>query len=159
MEYITLSKEMLAIVDSNIAKHINEYKWYVSTDGKKQRYYAVTGLGSKNTKVRMHRFIWELVNGPIPKKMDIDHVSRDTLDNRLSNLRLATRSQNNINSKVRSDNTSGFKGVFYVKGRKSPYWAYIWANKKRIGLGMYKTAEEANQAYQQAAKKHYKDFA
>ncbi|MGU0172505.1 HNH endonuclease signature motif containing protein [Escherichia coli] len=52
----------------------------------------------------VHRIIWEMHNGPIPQNMEIDHINRIKLDNRLENLRLATRRQNACNI---STNTSG----------------------------------------------------
>ena len=138
MATIQLSKDFTAIVDDDSVTHLEKYKWHVTNQTGTQRYYA---------------------NGEIPARKEIDHISRDTLDNRLINLRVASRSENNVNSKVRCDNTTGYKGVYYVKGRGTPYWAYVKRNGKRYGLGMYKTAEEASKAYQQKAKELYGDFA
>ena len=157
MATIQLSKDFTAIVDDDSVTHLEKYKWHVTNQTGTQRYYAVTRMNGK--RVRMHRLIWEIANGEIPARKEIDHISRDTLDNRLINLRVASRSENNVNSKVRCDNTTGYKGVYYVKGRGTPYWAYVKRNGKRYGLGMYKTAEEASKAYQQKAKELYGDFA
>lgn len=46
----------------------------------------------------VHRVIWEMHNGAVPEGMVVDHVNRNTLDNRIENLRLATRSQNSLNA-------------------------------------------------------------
>ena len=157
MATIQLSKGLVSLVDEDIAEYLNNYKWFVTCKSGTELYYAATRIDGK--RVRMNRFIWEYCNGVIPPKMDIDHISRDSLDNRIMNLRIATRSENNVNSKVRSDNTTGYKGVYYVKGRVKPYWAYVKKEGKRYGLGMYKTAEEAYKAYQVKAKELYGDFA
>jgi hypothetical protein len=157
MSTIPLSKGYIAVVDKDLLSHLNKYKWFVTTTNKADRFYAATTVNGK--KVRMHRLIWEIKNGAIPPSREIDHISRDRLDNRIFNLRLATRSENNINAKVRSDNTTGYKGVYYIKGRKKPYWAHVRKDGKRYGLGMYKTAKEASVAYKNKASELYGEFA
>jgi hypothetical protein len=61
-----------------------------------------------------HRLAWLFYYGKWPR-IDLDHVNGKPDDNRIDNLRLATRSQNVMNGKLRSDNTSGFKGVHWNK--------------------------------------------
>ncbi len=64
-----------------------------------------------------HRIIWEMHNGAIPKGLEVDHINRVPDDNRIENLRLVTRSQNALNTKLKSTNTLGIKGVYkYGKG-------------------------------------------
>ena len=58
-----------------------------------------------------HRVIWEMHNKPIPNEMFIDHINRERDDNRIENLRLVTRYQNAVNSKLSTNNTSGIKGI------------------------------------------------
>ena len=101
----------------------------------------------------MHRMILGLGYGDERKA---DHENHDTLDNRRSNLRVATTSQNGSNSRVRKDNTSGFKGVGYRGGR---FLAYIRVNGKRSYLGTYGTAVEAALAYDAAAREHFGEYA
>lgn len=62
-----------------------------------------------------HRLVWEQVNGPIPEGFDVDHINGDKHDNRLENLRLATRSQNMCNRSKTTKNTSGLKGLSWDK--------------------------------------------
>lgn len=57
-------------------------------------YRVVKLLGKTH---RLHRVIWELHNGPIPAGMEVDHIDRDKENNRIGNLRLATKSQNACN--------------------------------------------------------------
>lgn len=102
-----------------------------------------------------HRLAWALSYGEWPSD-DIDHINGDRSDNRLSNLRLATRSQNNINAGPPKDNTSGFRGVSANRGR---WGAYINVDGKRHWLGTFDTQEEAAAAYAEAALKHFGEFA
>ena len=77
-----------------------------------------------------HRVIWEMHNGAIPKGMFIDHINRVRDDNRIENLRLVTHSQNALNSKLRSTNTTGIKGLYLGKNPKLTNGIY-WMAKFR----------------------------
>lgn len=89
-------------------------------------------------------------------KAKYDHINGDGLDNRRSNLRLCTHSQNMQNLPRRSDNTSGYKGVV----RKGSGWrARIQSAGKVYDGGTHNTPEEAARAYDELAKKHHGEFA
>ncbi|HEJ7990205.1 TPA: HNH endonuclease [Serratia liquefaciens] len=94
-----------------------------------------------------HRIIWEMKNGPVPDGMYLDHINHDKADNRISNLRVVTRRQNNINTRVRVDNESGFKGVTFYK-RLGKWMSSVSINCKRHYLGYFDTPELANEARQ-----------
>ncbi len=103
-----------------------------------------------------HRLAWLYVFGEFPSQQ-IDHKDRDGTNNRIENLRLATGSQNNYNKPKRADNTSGHRGVCYVK--RSGLWeAKTKVNGKRKSLGRYKTPQEAGFAYEQFAKANHGEF-
>ena len=104
-----------------------------------------------------HRIVWLLHYGRWPVS-DVDHINGNRDDNRIVNLREATRSENNINSIIPSNNTSGHKGCYYDK-RRDCWYAEIWVNKKKVYLGRFESAQSAGDAYQAAAKKHYGEFA
>ena len=103
-----------------------------------------------------HRLVWLYVHGEFPPA-DIDHANRIRADNRISNLRLATRAENNTNSKTHSTNTSGFRGVSWNKG-EGKWRAYAGLNRKQHHLGYYPTAEAAHEAYDAFARQNYGKF-
>jgi len=83
-----------------------------------------------------HRIIWEIFNGSIPKGKEVDHINGNKSDNRIENLRLATRSENLLNRKKARDNTSGFIGVSFDKER-SKWQAKIQIDGKLIFFGRF----------------------
>ena len=89
---------------------------------------------------------WFLHYGVWPTT-ELDHEDRVRDNNRIKNLREATRQEQNINTNLRADNTTGFKGVTRV-GRRWKAQANV--NNKRTTLGHFDTAEEASAAYQAA---------
>lgn len=107
--------------------------------------------------LRAHRVIWAMVKGRWPK-IDIDHEDRDHANNRWLNLREANKTQNRANSKLLNTNTSGLKGVTWVKSRRK-WQAQISVKRKHIHLGRFDTPEAAHAAYAAAAKKHFGEFA
>lgn len=80
----------------------------------------------------------------------IDHINCNPSDNRLCNLREATISQNGINRPRQSNNTSGYKGVYWNKGI-SMWMARIYVRGKMVYLGVYKEIKEAAKAYKKAS--------
>ncbi len=106
---------------------------------------------------RAHRLAWEFTNGAIPAGFDIDHVNRNRADNRLANLRLATRSQNQAN---RTPNAARAlpKGVSFCK-QTGRFTAHISARGVQKNLGRFDTAELAALAYGDAARLLHGEFA
>ena len=106
--------------------------------------------------VSEHRVAWYLMHGTLPEQ--IDHINGIKDDNRIVNLRAATREQNYWNKPKTIKNTSGFKGVQKLKDCNR-WSASITANKKNYYLGLFESAEAAHHAYLEAAKLHHKEFA
>lgn len=104
-----------------------------------------------------HRVAWAHFHGEWPSQ-DIDHANLNKADNRIDNLRLATKSQNSMNQRARHTNKSGLKGVTFKSSRKS-WVANIWLDKRQQHLGTFATAEEAHAAYAAAAKARFGEFA
>ncbi|HXP59713.1 MAG TPA: HNH endonuclease [Dongiaceae bacterium] len=110
--------------------------------------------------VYTHRFSFELVNGPIPEGILLDHgpICHNRACVNPSHLRLATDAQNSLNHVIRKDSEVGFKGV----GRNKNYnrwYARITINHKTINLGSFPSPEEAHAAYCQAANRLHGQFA
>jgi hypothetical protein len=140
-------------------------KWKV---GPSNKIAAGTPIGSKNASgyVRFmidersymgHRVAWLLQTGEWPEKQ-VDHINGVRADNRWSNLRAATGTQNNANSRVYRNNTSGFKGVCWDRA-KQKWRAYIQVGGKVKRLGLHVSKEDAASAYGTAAEKYFGEFA
>jgi AP2 domain-containing protein/HNH endonuclease len=107
----------------------------------------------------LHRVILSrILNRPLQKGEEVDHIDTIPLNNRRKNLRLATRIQNSVNQGNRKNNTSGFKGVSWHK-TACKWRAEIRVNGKRIYLGLFNTPELAYESYCAAALKYHGEFA
>lgn len=108
--------------------------------------------------VRAHRLIWFLVTGEWPSSnMTIDHVNRDRSDNRWINLRLATIGENTANQSLRTDNTTGERGIYAHKNGR--FYAHINHLKKRISLGGFDSFDDAVAVRRAAERQYFGDFA
>ena len=141
------------------------FTWRVSSGGMHPGDEAgfVNGLGYRRICVKgfgqigAHRLAWLYVHGVLPKI--VDHKDLNRSNNRIDNLRLATRAQNIANQAAHKDNTSGFKGVSYLPNRKKPWRATIMCRGKWKFLGYYDTPEAAHAAYLSAAQSAFGEFA
>lgn len=153
MKKIQLTKNQFAIVDDSDFKYLNQFRWYISTSG-----YATRDVWCKLTRtksnVRMHREILGLKKGDAER---VDHIDLDKLDNRKSNLRICSHQQNCQNRPKQSNNTSGFKGVYFHKQTKK--WNAKIGKSPSKSLGLFSLKEDAARAYDLEAKKRFGEFA
>jgi hypothetical protein len=150
---IYLDEGKWTILDPDDYYLFARFKWCIG--GYKDKYYAVRSqiIGPEDIRiVRLHRLIMNAPDGVL-----VDHINGDSLDNRRSNLRLATHSQNQYNKRKAKNTSSRFKGVYFRKNR-GKWIAYIVAGKK-IWLGSFYSEIEAARAHDQAAMKYHGEFA
>ena len=127
-------------IDEHLKQILSFFPWHVTAHG-----YVATAIGTK--KLMMHRLIMGATN---PNDL-VDHINGDKTDNRLVNLRFATKGQNSQNAK-KPRATSGYIGVSSYNGY---HVAYIKKHGKRHHLGMFKDPLEAALRYDEEAVKLY----
>ncbi len=140
-----------ALVDTDDAPMVLGYRWHLMRLPDALYASTTTSRDDGATTVLMHRLIAHTAPG-----LKTDHWNGDGLDNRRSNLRPCTHTQNMQNRKVSKLSTIGFKGV---SRHKNGYRACIAVAGKRLRLGNFSTAVDAADAYNRAAVEHFGEFA
>lgn len=133
-----------SLIDLEDVDLVSKYKWCISHN------YVLC----RELNVMLHCFLM----GNTSEELVIDHINRNTLDNRKENLRLATMQQNAMNRSVQPNNTSGVPGVSWRKDRNK-WRAFITINGKQKALGLYENKEDAIAARKLAEEKYFGEFA
>jgi hypothetical protein len=160
MKEIPLTQDKVALVDDEDYEYLYQFNWHTSTY--RELSYAKRNVraGTSHTLSRMHREIFEY-RGIDLTGLEVDHINGDGLDNRRSNLRIATHKENLANCAKRSatkDKNHGLKGITF-NPKKGRWTAQITVNGVHMVCGDYNTPEEAANAYDEAAIKHFGEFA
>lgn len=109
--------------------------------------------GGKQKTILLHRFIMGM-----PEGLVVDHENGDGLDNRCSNLRVGSRSQNNANQRrAKYNSVSGHKGIYWHKAAQK-WCAEVVFNHKKYYLGVFKNKLDAVEAYNKKAKELHGEF-
>ncbi len=149
---VHLSQGLVSKISLRAVPLVSPYRWYATYSADKDCFYAKGEIDGKST--QMHRVIMGLDRAD---SRVIDHIDGyDPLDNRDTNLRICTSSQNQHNRKKNKNNSSGFKGVH--KHRKT-WVAGIRVNNKLIHLGVFADPVEGAKAYDEAALELHGEFA
>lgn len=141
MKTLNLTQGKTTLVSSRDYAHLRQFKWCAHWNG--HHWYATNQVLG-----RLHRYLL----APVPAGYVVDHKNRDSLDNQRSNLRLATLSQNIVNSLVCKRNRLGIKGVFR---RRNSYVAKI----NGLWLGSFPTLKAAKATRNRFVKALHKSFA
>ncbi len=150
MKKIKLTRGKFAKVDDANFEWLNQWRWQYNKG------YAVRNSSVRDGKrytIFMHRLVICTPDG-----METDHIDRDGLNNQRKNLRICVTMQNRRNSGLQINNASGYKGVSWDRGAKK-WRAYIMINRRRMHLGLFKSAKIAAHAYDDAAIKYFNEFA
>jgi len=141
--------------DLKYKEQIEKFKWFL-----KDGYVECNWCNENNKwqKMKLHQAIIYLSGQIIENNQEIDHKDTNRLNNLEDNLRICTKAQNSHNQKIKSNNTSGYKGVTFHK-RNKKYQAQIVINNKQKHLGTFKEIEDAARAYNAAAIKYHGEFA
>jgi hypothetical protein len=134
-----------------ILKQSNARKGYLSVG------LVPDGVRNEHTTFVVHRLVAEAFVPNPEGKPYVDHINRETMDNRPENLRWATGHENAVNNGISRNNTSGFKGVYWNIGAKK-WMAYIRHEDKLKYLGLFDDAEEASAYRDKVGKELYGDW-
>ena len=145
---VPLTKGYIALIDDQDS-WITQYKWHVHI-GRYGTPYAMTWVKGKN--LSMHRLLLDFPTS------EIDHINSNGLDNQRHNLRLATHTNNCRNRKIQSNNSSGFKGIFWDNAKKR-WRAELYSQGKGYRSKRFRDPRDAANAYDWLAIKHFGPFA
>jgi len=145
---IYLDGGYVALIDAKDYSLVKDITWRIHNS--RGVLYARGWNGEKQI------FLHRVLIGTPPKGYDIDHINRDSLDNRRINLRVITHKQNNMNCKLPKNNKSGYKGVWWNPINKN--WRARIGIYPKIEVGSFDTLEEAVNAYDAAIVKRYGEF-
>ncbi len=156
MKRIKLTQGQYAIVDDADYDWLNRWKWCVT--GIEGAFYAIRNspkIKGKSHQIFMHRIILGLA---YKDGQEGDHRDHNTLDNRRDNLRICTHRQNIMNQSLQKNKTSKYKGVCWDNSRKK-WMVGIKINGKIKYLGRFEDEKDAAEAYNEAAKEYFGEFA
>lgn len=159
MKEILLSekKRLVALVDDEDYELISSFVWRaIRPSLRSKTFYAINEKMSdyKRSCIYMHRIILSASDDHV----EIDHVNRNGLDNRRLNLRICSHSQNLMNTPLRENKTSKYRGVHWDRERDK-WMTTIRMNGKTISLGRFDSEEDAAMAFDRAAMARCSEFA
>ena len=152
MRKIKLTKGQHTIVDDEDFDYLNQWSWHLATGGYAMR-STHTGSAKNGTRKKIHLWMHRIINGT-PSDLFTDHINRNRLDNRKSNLRTVTKRQNQLNRGKQKNNTSGYKGV-YRHTSNNKWIAQIKTAEKVKNLGSFDDVNDAIKARKEAERLYH----
>ena len=152
MMEIRLLNGIITLVDDEDFEYLNQWKWYFHP-GRNTAYAFRNERMKKNKTIYMHRIIANALG-----RLQVDHIDGNGLNNQRNNLRLCTAKENSHHLKRKSNNTSGYTGVVWIK-RINRWGARIETNGKQIYICVSKNPVDAARAYDNKARELFGEFA
>lgn len=135
---------------------IKQYCWHKHKDG-----YLRTSIGKKenggNIYKLMHVMIMEAEGVVCSNGEEVDHINGKPNDNRVSNMRIVTHTNNMKNHKLMRNNTSGYSGVHYST-RENAWKAYIQYDNQKVHIGTFTSKEDAINARKRYEEKYHREY-
>lgn len=157
MKSIPLSKDDVAIVDDENYEWLMQWRWTAQrrNDRDRSSYYVKchTKQDGKWVTLLMHRLIMSC-----PKDMEVDHINHCGFDNRKTNLRICSRTQNTQNTRPMARKSSPHRGVVWEKSKRR-WLVRITVDGKTHHLGLFRDDREAATTYNSAARRYFGRFA
>lgn len=144
---LELTQGQVTLIDDEDADLVSAHKWCAHYDRTRDLYVAISNrptVDGVRGIVYLHTYILDPPDG-----YSVDHIDRNPLDNRRSNLRLANSMQQALNKGSYSNSSSQYKGV-HLRKSSGKYIAQFQTHKSKKHIGCFKTAEEAATAYDRA---------
>ncbi len=140
-----INDDLFFYVDIDDYELIKNYKWNIDKNG-----YVYARLEKDHT--YLHRFVMNAKENEI-----VDHINHLTYDNRKSNLRIGLQTNNCMNASMRSNNISGFTGVWFNKER-NVWMVEIKADKQKKYIGSFTNFDDAVEARKKAEEKYFNEW-
>lgn len=135
----------IALVDDEFIHDVAEYNWHINSKGYVTRRVLKKdpdfGTGSR---IKLHQFILYITGTkfPLPKGVEIDHIDRNKLNNKITNLKICSHKQNMNNANFPLSTISGERYIYWLKPNDK-WRVNIMKQGKRKHVGLYETIEEA----------------
>lgn len=136
------------LIDDEDAAGVLRHRWHVAVNNRRRAIYAGTHINNKCVTLQQYLTTYR----------QTDHINGNGLDCRRCNMRESTRAQNMQNRGSQKNNTSGYKGVIFLKATKK-WMAQIWKDGVKEYLGVYDLKEHAAIAYNNAARRLHGEYA
>lgn len=155
LAFIPLTQGKWAIIDLADLGLVRPYTWYATDPRHRLTQYAETAQPYGAGKIKMHT----LVYGPCADGYEIDHINNNGLDNRQSNFREVTRSQNSMNRPPQNGKTSRYKGVYFRASRGKWVAELRGPGRTKLFHRTFTDEEDAARAYDEQARLHHGEHA